>query len=165
MRKLLSSLALSLGMMVGSAQAADVAKLYFGANVSDGQFEFSDEDKMSLSTVHATIGLQLLDFLGVEFEAGAATDQVDSILSDPLIQYQSVMLRLGYRWDRAGVYVIGGQARFEDGDSGGENVFGAGLNLFGNETTSINFQLKRFGDDGELTTIGVGFQYYFGGFR
>jgi len=160
-------LVLSLGLLAGTAHA-DVAKLYFGAGFSDGSVDITNGSDKSLGTISATVGLQLLDFVGVELEVGSASDQSGSILSEPLVTYQAVMLRLGYRWDRAGVYLLGGQARldiddqFNNSDAG--NVFGFGINLFGNETTALNFHVLDF-DDGAFSTATIGFQYYFGGFR
>ncbi len=167
MRKLLSCLVLSLGLLAGTAHA-DAAKLYFGAGFSDGSVEVVNGNDRSLGTLSATLGLQLLDFIGVEFEVGSGSDQSSSVLSEPLVSYQAVMLRLGYRWDRAGVYVLAGQARldidseFNNSDAG--NAFGIGINLFGNEKTALNFHVLDF-DDGAFTTATIGFQYYFGGFR
>lgn len=167
MRKHLGSLALCLGLFAGNAQA-EVAKLYYGIGFSDGSVEVPGNSDRSLGTVNATIGLQLLDFIGIELEVGAASDQVNSMLSEPLVQYQSAMLRLGYRWDRTGVYLLGGQARLDvdsslnPTDSG--NAIGGGINLFGNETTALNLHVLRF-DEGAFTTATIGFQYYFGGFR
>jgi len=167
MRKLLGSLALCLGLFAGNAQA-EVAKLYYGIGFSDGSVEVPGNSDRSLGTINATIGLQLLDFIGIELEVGAASDQVNSMLSEPLVQYQAAMLRLGYRWDRTGVYLLGGQARLDvdeslnPTDSG--NAIGGGINLFGNETTALNLHVLRF-DEGAFTTATIGFQYYFGGFR
>jgi len=167
MRRLLSCIVLSLGLLAGTAHA-DAAKLYFGAGFSDGSVDIANGGDKSLGTVSATIGLQLLDFIGVEFAVGSASDQTGSILSEPLVTYQAAMLRLGYRWDRAGIYIMGGQARldidnqFNNSDAG--NAFGFGINLFGNETTALNFHVLDF-DDGAFSTATIGFQYYFGGFR
>lgn len=168
MRRLLSCLVLSLGMLASNTYAADAAKLYFGAGFSDGSVDITNGSDKSMGTVSATIGLQLLDFIGVEFQAGSGSDQSGSILSEPLVTYQAALLRLGYRWDRAGIYLLAGQARldidskFNNSDAG--NVFGFGINLFGNETTSLNFNVLDF-DDGAFSTATIGFQYYFGGFR
>lgn len=167
MRRLLSCMVLSLGLMAGTAHA-DAAKLYIGAGFSDGSVDIANGGDKSLGTISASVGLQLLDFISVEFAAGTASDQTDSIVSEPLVSYQAALLRLGYRWDRAGVYVLGGQARldidsqFNNSDAG--NAFGFGINLFGNETTALNFQVLDF-DDGAFTIATIGFQYYFGGFR
>ena len=49
-----------------------------------------------------------------------------------------------------------------DSDSG--NAYGFGINLFGNETTSLNLHVLDF-DEGAFTTTTIGFQHYFGGFR
>lgn len=167
MRKFFGCLAVCLGMMAGTAQA-DVARLYFGAGFSDGSADITGGADKSLGTLHANVGLQLLEYLGVELAVGAGSDQSDSIISEPLAQYQAAMLRLGYQWDRAGVYVLAGQARLDIdsslNNSNSGNALGFGLNLFGNETTALNFHVLNF-DDGAFTTATIGFQYYFGGFR
>ena len=167
MRKLLGPLTLGLGLLAGTAHA-DVAKLYYGLGISDGNVDVSGGRDKSLGTANATVGFQLLDFIGIELQVGAGSDQVGSMLSEPLVQYQTAMLRLGYRWDRTGIYLLGGQARLEFDDdlnpSDSGNAFGFGLNLFGNETTALNLHVLNL-DDGAFTTATVGFQYYFGGFR
>lgn len=165
MRKLMSCLVISLGLMAGVAQA-DVAKMYIGGGFSDGSAEVAGEEDMSLGTLSATLGFQLLDFVGIEFEIGAGSDQSDSVLSDSLVTYQAAMLRLGYRWDRTAVYLLGGQAHMDNdvNSSSAGNVFGFGVNLFGNEHLAINFHALNI-DDGAFTTATIGVQYYFGGFR
>jgi len=167
MRKLLGGLALGLSLFAGSAQA-DIAKMYFGIGFTDGSIEMANTDDKSLGTVNATLGFQLLDFVGIELEVGSASDQAGSIISEPLVQYQAALLRLGYRWDRAGFYLLGGQARLDvdsslnSTDAG--TAFGLGMNLFGSETTALNLHVLNI-DDGKFTTASIGFQYYFGGFR
>jgi len=173
MRKLLGGLTLGLGLLASTAQA-DVARLYYGIGVADSIVELRDEDgtedEDSLGTLNATLGLQLLDFVGLELEVGAASDQADSLFSEPMVQYQAAMLKLGFRWDRVGLYALGGRARFDLDDEFGETdedsypVVGGGINLFGNETTSLNLHVLSF-DEGDFTTATVGFQHYFGGFR
>lgn len=167
MRRLLSGLVLSLGLLAGAAHA-DAAKFYFGAGFADGSVDVTEGTHKSLGTITATVGVQLLDFVGVELQAGAASDQSGSILSDSQVSYQSAMLRLGYRWDRIGVYVLGGHARMDISesinDSDGGTALGIGINLFGNETTALNLHVLDF-DDGAFTTTTIGFQHYFGGFR
>jgi len=122
----------------------------------------------SLGTINATLGFQLMDFVGLELEAGAASDQTSSILSEPLVQYQAALVRLGYRIDRAGFYLLGGQARLDIDKSLNSTdagvALGGGVNLFGNETTSLNLHFLSI-DGGTFTTASIGFQYYFGGFR
>jgi len=168
MRRLLSGLVLSLGLLAGAAHAADPAKIYFGAGFSDGSVDITNGSDKSLGTISATVGIQLLDFVGIELEVGAASDQSGSILSDSLVNYQSAMLRLGYRWDRIGVYILGGHAQldidsaFNDSEDG--TAVGFGINLFGNDTTALNLHVLDF-DDGAFTTTTIGFQHYFGGFR
>lgn len=169
MRRLLGCLVLSLGFMAGSVQAeSGVAKLYIGGGFSDGNVSIANSGDKALGTVSANIGLQLLDFVGIELAVGSSSDQTNSILSEPLVTYQAALLRLGYRWDRTAVYVVGGQARLDIDDtlnnSDAGNAYGFGINLFGNETTALNFSYMDF-DDGAFSTTTIGFQYYFGGFR
>lgn len=172
MRKLLGGLTLGLSLLAGTAQA-DVTRLYYGIGIADGTVEYDEEgteEEKRLGTLNATLGLQLLDFIGLELEVGAASDQMDSLFSEPLVQYQAAMLKLGFRWDRVALYALGGRARFELDDELGETgedsypVVGGGINLFGNETTSLNLHVLSF-DEGAFTTATVGFQHYFGGFR
>jgi len=83
MKKLLGILALSLGLLAGQAQA-DIAKMYYGIGFTDGKMELTNAGDKSLGTVNATLGFQLLDFVGLELEVGAASDQAGSIISEPL---------------------------------------------------------------------------------
>lgn len=167
MRRLLSGCLLSLGLLAGVVHA-DPAKLYVGVGLADGSVEVDDGNDKSLGTISAAVGVQLLDFVGVELQVGAASDESGSILSESLVNYQAALLRLGFRWDRIGIYALGGHARMDvdadlnDSDEG--TAIGVGINLFGNETTSLNLQVMDF-DDGAFTTTTIGFQHYFGGFR
>lgn len=169
MKNLVSVVLICLGLLTTSVQAdTGAAKLYVGAGFTDGSVEVSNNSDRSLGTVSGSVGLQFLDFLGVELSVGAGSDDTDSILGDPLVTYQAVMLRVGYRWDRTAVYLLAGQARLDvDSDlnnSDAGNAFGFGINLFGNETTALNFNYLDI-DDGAFSTATIGFQYFFGGFR
>ncbi len=170
MNKLIGGLILGLSLIAGQAHAGDVAKLYYGFGFSDGSLEINNgASTKSLGTINATIGLQLLEFVGVEVQLGAGSDDSNSILTEPQASYAAAMLRLGYRWDRMGVYLLGGHAELDvdralnvTSDTG--QVLGLGINLFGNDTTSVNINFLRLDDDA-FTTATIGFQYYFGGFR
>lgn len=167
MRKLLGVIALSFGLFTSHAQA-DVAKMYYGFSLSDGEVERTNAGEKSLGTLSGTLGFQLLDFVGLEIELGVASDESSSMVSDPLVSYQAALVRLGYRWDRIGAYVLGGQARLDIDDSinrtNSGTAVGFGVNFFGNETTSLNFHVLDI-DSGTFTSASIGFQYYFGGFR
>ncbi len=168
MRKLVVGLIVGLSLLASHAHA-DVAKLYYGAGFSDGNVEIiGRDDTKSLGTVNLTVGLQLLDFIGVEVQLGNASDDSNSILNDPLVSYQAAMVRLGFRRGRFGAYVLGGHTLLDVdpslnfSDSG--TALGFGINLFGNDTTSLNVNFLRL-DEEAFTTATIGFQYYFGGFR
>jgi len=169
MKKLLGIFALSLGLFASQAHA-DIARMYYGIGFTDGKMELTNEadGDRSLGTINGTLGFQLMDFIGLELEVGAASDQASSILSEPLVQYQAALLRLGYRFDRAGFYILGGQARLDVDKSLNSTdagvAVGGGVNLFGSETTALNMHFLSI-DGGTFTTASIGFQYYFGGFR
>jgi len=158
----------------GTARAAGPA-LYLGAGFADSTLELGDQEE-SLGTVSAKLGVRLGPFLALEADLGVMSDDSDSIVSESVVSYQALMARLGVTIDRTMVYALAGQARVEVdrdtlfGTGGGGtssetvNVFGAGVNLFGNETTALNLELRRF-DDGELTSVHIGLQHVFGGFR
>ena len=170
MRKLLATAALGASLGLGAAGALAAAPTpYYGLGFSDGNLDVPGDGERSYGTLSLTVGVRLLPFLGLEVEAGVASDDSDSILADPLVNYQAVMARLGWRWDRVGVYGLAGQARLDVDDELGVpedsgNAFGAGVNFFGNETTSLNLHVLRIGDE-DFTTATIGFQHYFGGFR
>ena len=157
---------LSFCLLSGPAQVY-AEKPYFGLSIADISAEVANGSNENLGTISGTLGVQLLDFIGVELVIGRASDRTGSIWKDPLISYQAVMLRLSYRWNSVGVYVLGGQARLDIdeqlniGDDG--NAFGFGLNLYGNNTTSLNLRVLNI-DDGSVGVASIGFQYFFGGF-
>ncbi|MBX2824921.1 MAG: porin family protein [Gammaproteobacteria bacterium] len=167
MKKVLGALILGLGIFAGQAQA-DLAKLYYGLGVGDGSVDVTGGGDRSFGSFSATVGLQLLDFVGVELQAGAASDDIGSIFSESMVSYQAAMVRLGFRWDRVGLYALGGHALMDVdtslnfSDSG--TAIGGGINLFGNQTTSLNFHFIRL-DEGAYQNASIGIQYYFGGFR
>ena len=172
MNTLLGTLALGLGLMAGTAQAAGPT-LYLGAGFADSNLEFGSDDT-SLGTISTKIGVQLGRFLAVEADLGVMSDDSGSIVSESVVSYQALMARIGFTVDRAMFYGLAGQARtetdrdtlFGTGGSTNEtsNIFGAGVNLFGNETTAINLEVRYFGD-GDLTSAHIGLQHFFGGFR
>jgi len=168
------------GLIAGLALTAGVAEadgptVYIGSGFADSTLELGADDA-SLGTISAKLGFQLGRFFALEADLGAMSDDSGSILSESVASYQAIMARFGITVDRTMVYVLAGQARqeidrdtlFGDGSGGTSNetvnVLGAGVNLFGNERTGINFELRYFGD-GDLTSAHIGLQHYFGGFR
>ena len=168
MRKLLGSIVLCFGLFAGHAHAADFSKFYYGVGFGDGSAEVSGSDERSLGSINGTFGWQLLNFVGVEFQVGAASDDAQSVFTEAQVAYGAAMLRLGLRVGQIGVYVLGGQSFIDSVKSinfseSGE-ALGVGLNLFGNDTTALNLHFLRL-DDGAYTNASIGFQYYFGGYR
>jgi len=167
MRRLVSYCVLSLGLMLGTAHA-DMSKTYFGAGLSDGSVEDPFGGEKNLGTLSLNFGYKVHPLFGVELALGSASDDTGSMVSEPLVTFQAAMLRLGYQWDMVGIYALYGTAqmdidqRFSDRDSGA--AVGFGVNLFGNRTTSLNFNVLNL-DDGAFKTTTIGFHHYFGGYR
>lgn len=175
MRKLLATLMLSLVLTSGAAQAAG-SKLYFGAGVGDSTLELPGGSDMSLGTLSGKVGFRFGRFFSVEGDVGVMSDDTNSVLSEAVVNYQALLGRVGYTFDRTNVYAFYGQSRVEinrslafgvdglENDTEIVNVFGAGISLFGNATTAVNFEFRYF-DGGSLTTAHLGFRHVFGGHR
>lgn len=167
MRRLFSYLVLSFGLMAGAAQA-DMSKIYFGGGFSDGAVANQFGGEKTVGNLSVNLGYRLHKFFGVELEAGSASDDTGSIVSDPLVTYQAAMLRAGYQWNQIGLYVLAGTAALDIDsqliDSDGGNAVGFGINLFGNRTTSLNFHVINI-DDGAFKATTIGFHHYFGGYH
>ena len=167
MRRLFSCLVLSLGLLAGAAQA-DMSKMYFGGGFSDASVSDTFGDDTTVGNLSLNLGYRLHTYFGLELEVGSGSDDSGSIVSDPLITYQAVMLRAGYQWNKVGLYVLAGTAMMDidsqliDSDSG--NAIGFGINLFGSRNTSLNIHVLDL-DDGAFKATTVGFHYYFGGYR
>ena len=167
MKKLVGYLIIIMGILAGTAQA-ESSLFYYGVGFSDGSVEVTGNDNRSLGSINITAGLQFSRHLGVELELGSASDDTSSIVTDPLVSFQAVMVKLGWTFDRFGVYVVGGHALMDVASSlnftQSGTAFGLGMNLFGNRTTSLNLHFLQLGG-GAFTTATIGFQHYFGGYR
>jgi len=167
MRRLLSYAALSLSLLAGAAHA-DMSKMYVGGGLSDANVEDAFGAETTLGTLSATIGYNLHPFFALELQLGTASDDTQSIVSESLLTYAAAMVRVGYQWDRVGIYLLGGQAqlnfdsRISDIESG--SAVGIGINLFGTRNTSLNLHVLNF-DGGLFRTTTIGLQHYFGGYR
>ena len=175
MKKLLGAAVLGLGLASGAAQA-DALKLYTGFGVADSSLERAGGSDLSLGTLSVKLGFRIGGFLSVEADVGVMSDDSSSIASESVVNYQAILGRLGWTFDRTHVYGLAGQARVETdlnlamGGTGlgsrveTVNVFGAGISMFGNEKTAINIEVRQF-DEGGLTSAHIGIRHFFGGFR
>jgi len=167
MRRLLSYVLLGFSLLAGSAHA-DTSNIYVGGGFSDASVEDTFGTEETLGNLSATFGYSFHPYFALELEVGSASDDTESIVSESLLTYQAAMIRIGYQWDRVGVYLLGGTALFDidsrisDLDSG--DVVGIGINLFGNRTTSLNLHVLNI-EDGLFRTTTIGIQHYFGGYR
>lgn len=170
MRRLLSCLILSLGLAAGSIAHAQGGNstFYYGLGFAESDISVPQAADESLGTLSGLIGWQFSDYFAVQVNLGVASDEAESILTEPLVSYAAALVRVGYRWDRVGVYLQGGVAGLDMDselvDTEESDAFGIGINLFGNETTSLNINYLDI-DNGAFTSTTIGFQHYFGGFR
>ena len=154
-------------LMVASQASAETPKYFYSLGVGDGAIT-SNNTESSAKEMNASFGLEYMKYFGVELRAGFSSDDTGSLITDSQLSYQALMLRLGYRWDRVGVYLLGGQAAIQASselgfeDSG--TATGISVNLFGSPTTALNLSHLNI-DDGNFTTTNIGFQYFFGGYR
>ena len=167
MKKALIGAALLASMMMSTAQA-ETSKLYYGVGLADGTVDINGNEDQNMGTLTGTAGLELWNLIGVEGALGLASDDVDSLLSEPQVSYAAAMLRVGFRVGRFGIYALGGQAFLDSASTLNFNTsgmaYGMGINLFGNGTTALNFHYLNL-DDGAFSTASIGFQHYFGGYR
>ena len=81
----------------------DFSQVYYGVSIGDGSFEIDGSDDSSAALISGTAGLSLIDFLGVEFQVGTASDDSQSLFSESQLFYGAAMLRLGLRFERVGI--------------------------------------------------------------
>ena len=83
------------------------------------------------------------------------------------MQYQAILGRFSHGWNNKEVYVLLGHARLDLSSdlnpARGGNAFGIGLNLFGSKNLALNAQVLNIG--GEITSAGLGIQWFVGGVR
>lgn len=169
MTKFLARLMLCLGMsLLANSTFASSSIIYYGAGVSNSSIKVNGADSTSMRTVTGTFGLNVNEYLGLEFEIGSASDDTQSILSESQLSYSAVMLRVGMLSDRVGVYGLFGHSFLDSKSKYGSGEFGHamgfGINIFGNSTTSFNLHFLRL-DEGRFTSATIGVQHYLGGFR
>lgn len=157
-------------MMSGVAMSATAqeSNVYYGIGFSDGGLQVPGNGSRNVGTLAISVGTQLSDRIGIELALGAGSDEVSSIFSESLVQYQAGLLRLSHSWSNKEVYVLLGHARL-DVDSrvnpvNAGNAFGLGINLFGTKNVAINAHYLNLAG-GEFTSAVVGIQYFIGGVR
>ncbi len=167
MRRLLSYMVLGFSLLAGAAHA-DTSNIYVGGGFSDASIQDTFGAEKSLGNLSATIGYSFHPYFALELQVGSASDDTESIVSESLLTYQAAMLRIGYQWNRVGLYLLGGTAQFDIDSQITEedtaDVMGIGINLFGNRNTSLNLHVLSFAD-GMFRTTTIGFHHYFGGYR
>jgi hypothetical protein len=161
----------------------DRNKFYLGASVGSYQ-DVLEDDTLGGSF---QIGYDLHKFIAIESQLGLTYDTYEetvdgsTLSSKNLISYASIYLRGNLRFDSFSLFALGGYSYvrndfeldispplpfFEsmDGNTSDSDVsYGAGIDLYGNDTTALSFKWMRIidmGDEGELDAWLLGFTHY-----
>lgn len=130
------------------------------------------------------IGYDLHKFIAVESQLGIAYASLDessggnTLSVENTIYYGSIYLRGNVRFDTFTLFAIGGYTYLQSDVESSSNIailniddsenfddmsYGAGIDLYGNDTTALSFKWIRIidlGDQGELDTWMLGFTHY-----
>jgi len=156
----------------------DGSNFYYGINVGGGGIRLEDgfatansldDDQSDIKDVGFTLGFELSSFLSLEGQIGIASNDNSSIIGDGQVYRAAGLARLNYPADKVNAYLLGGIgiAQYDFGGITEDEVgvaIGAGLDLFGNDTTALSLGvLVQPGDEIDYSVINVGFRHYFGG--
>jgi len=158
-------------------------KFYLGANLGSYQDVLQD-DALGGSL---QIGYDLHKFIAIESQLGLTYDSYketaggSTVSATSLVSYASIYLRGNLRFDTFTLFALGGYSyvrndfKFEvsppippfesidDYTDESDVSYGAGIDLYGNDTTALSFKWMRIidmGDQGELDVWMLGFTHY-----
>ena len=158
----------------------DRNKLYLGINAGSYQ-DILNDDALGGSF---QIGYDLHKFIAVESQLGATYDSItessggNTLSANSLIYYGSIYLRGNVRFDTFTLFAMAGYTYLQNDFESSSNIaifniddtesfddvsYGAGVDLYGNDTTAVSFKWMRIidmGDQGELDAWLLGFTHY-----
>ncbi|WP_455201070.1 outer membrane beta-barrel protein [Kaarinaea lacus] len=159
----------------------DRNKFYLGINGGSYLEMIDKEDGLGGSF---QIGYDLHKFIAVESQLGIAYASLDessggnTLSIQSTAYYGSIYLRGNVRFDTFTLFAIGGYTylrsdveltsniaflNIDDSENFDDMSYGAGIDLYGNDTTALSFKWIRIidlGDEGELDTWMLGFTHY-----
>ena len=136
MKKTLRTMAVCLALSVVGNAHAEKEGLFWGVNVSDVDVDIDE----SVSGASLQLGYQFNKYFGVDGRVGVASNEVDSIVRDPLFKQYALLGRFGYEWEQASVYALAGYANLLSSfDNDGDGFTGGiEINLFGTPSTALS---------------------------
>ena len=185
MKKTIASAAVALLLACGAADANETLdylrdfnprkdfnrkNFYFGVQAANTDIDGVENGGDDIGTLHGTVGFFFKWGISLEARAGLGSDQPSSLLQDPVSSYGAGMLRYHYTWnEKIMAYASAGAGiRLNsddiDSDSSAGLAAAFGLNLFGNERTAVNMEFFYLGGGDASTSLGIGFQHYFGAY-
>lgn len=163
----LKAVVASLALAAGTAHAENEG-LFWGINIGEADVvEDSLNVDTSVSGFAVQVGHQYSKWLGVEGRVGVYSDEVDSLVGDPLVKQYGLLGRIGWAWEQVSVYGLLGYSNtlhaVEENAAG--LATGIELNLFGTPSTalSISFLSQARDDDDDYATTNIGFIHFIGG--
>ncbi len=142
--------------------------LYMGLLISNSDISGESGLGQDMNVYNVTLGHTLPKGFAVEGRFGAGTDQMESLLQDPLSNYFAGMLRYHYTWNNnlmayaaAGAAVRSHSDLLEVDKTQTGAAFAVGVNLFGSNSTAINLEYFYMAGEQATKSIGIGFQHYF----
>jgi len=165
---LTSALAVSAvyGATLDFLQKSDSSKVYLGLMLNNGDIKDVEGVGQDMSLFSATLGYRLLPRVSVEGRFGAGSDELSSLMQDPVSTYVAGLVRYQYTWDSkimayasvgAGVRRHSSVLDIDDQDQAGL-ALAFGINLFGNKNTAVNIEYFAIGGDQLYSSIGIGFR-------
>jgi hypothetical protein len=152
-------------------QQADTSNIYLGFQLYNGDLDGVEGVGQDMSVLNATLGYTLKAGISVEARYGAGSDQLDSLVQDPVSSYIAGLVRYHYTWDNimvyagAGMGVRGHSSVLEGVDDRQIGVtVSFGVNLFGNDKSAVNLEYFTISGDERYSAIGFGYHHYFGNY-
>jgi len=183
MKKTLTSTAVALLLACGVADANDTLdylrdfnprkdfdkrNVYFAVQASNANINGVDGAGDDVATLNGTLGFFYKWGISLEGRFGIGSDDASSLVADPVTSYGAGMLRYHYTWsNNVMAYASAGagfqlHSDFVEADNTVGLVAAFGLNLFGTKKTALNFEYLYLGGSEATTSLGLGFQHYFG---
>lgn len=159
-------------------RALDPEPWYFGASIGNGTYDEESVPTYTLSDSRFRVGYQFSDYLSAELHYGLGGTDEQTVSSNTVEltfeNYMAAFVRGTLPFKNTIAYGLAGAALVDvktvnsgTGTTDGteESVaFGAGVELYGSESTAITFEWTRYLQKDNFTydRIGIGFNTYFG---
>ena len=149
-------------ILAPSAALAEKTGQYWGLSIDDSELTAPNGLRGEGTNFGLHGGYHFNDFLGVELQiGGSSTDNAEEVY------YTAAFGRFNLPFEKVNVYLLAGAAgvSFDQGppkdrDNEFDLAGGIGVELFGNERTSVRFEYTYLAVD-TYEKVGLGFVHYF----